>query len=109
MKDVSTNPNLRREATLYEKRLREFAIEVSLRKDLYDAFEAFRSNMKNDFSSLDPSQRRLVELMIRDMKQSGVWLEGEPFERVRRLKEELAGLETQFRKNLNENTDRIFI
>src|SRR3989338_5030792 len=86
MKDVSTNPNLRREATLYEKRLREFAIEVSLRKDLYDAFEAFRSNMKNDFSSLDPSQRRLVELMIRDMKQSGVWLEGEPFERVRRLK-----------------------
>ena len=108
MKDVSTNPNLRREATLYEKRLREFAIEVSLRKDLYDAFEAFRSNMKNDFSSLDPSQRRLVELMIRDMKQSGVWLEGEPFERVRRLKEELAGLETQFRQNLNENTDRIF-
>src|SRR3989338_7375114 len=108
MKDVSDNAILRKEAVLYEKKLKEFAIEISLRKDLYQAFEAFRKNMENDFSSLDPSDRRLVEIMIKDNRQSGVWLEGEKFVELRRLKKELAGLETEFRQNLNENTDKLF-
>lgn len=105
MKDVSTNPTLRKEAALYNRKMREFAIEMSLRKDLYEAFEAFRKNMKNDFSSLNASEQRLIETLARDFKQSGVWLEGDKFERLRALKNELAGLETEFRQNLNENKD----
>ncbi len=108
MKDVSSNPTLRKEAVLYEKKMKEFVIEMSLRKDLYQAFEAFRKNMKNDFSSLDASERRLLEIMAKDFRQSGVWLEGEKFERVRALKNELAALETEFKQNLNENKDTLF-
>ncbi|MBI3016888.1 MAG: Zn-dependent oligopeptidase [Deltaproteobacteria bacterium] len=107
MKDVSENLLLRQEATLYEKKAKEFMIEMTLRKDLYQAFEAFRKNMKNDFSSLDASDRRLIEIMSKDFRQSGVWLEGDKFERFRALKNELAGLETEFRQNLNENKDKV--
>ena len=107
MKDVSTNLLLRQEATLYEKKAKEFMIEMTLRKDLYQSFEAFRKNMKNDFLSLDASDRRLIEIMAKDFRQSGVWLEGDKFERFRALKNELAGLETEFRQNLNENKDKV--
>ncbi|MBI3019198.1 MAG: Zn-dependent oligopeptidase [Deltaproteobacteria bacterium] len=105
MKDVSTNPVLRKEAALYDRKVREFSIEVSLRKDLYEAFEAFRKNMGNDFSSLDVVERRLLELMAKDFRQSGVWLEGKKFEHLKALKKELAGLETEYHQNLNENKD----
>ncbi len=107
MKDVSTNSALRKEAALYDQKVQEFMIQISLRKDLYEAFQAFQKNMGNDFSTLDSSQQRLIELMVRDFKKSGVWLQGEKLEELRALKIELAKLETEFSQNLNENTDTL--
>lgn len=106
---VPTDEALRKEGFACEEKSSQFMVEVSLRKDLYNAFQQFRKNRKDDFSALPPSQQRLIELTIRDHRESGVWLEEDKLSQLRTLKTELSSLETRHSQNLVEDKSFIIV
>lgn len=56
------------------------------------------------WSSLDEAQRRIVDSAIRDMKNSGVALQGEAKEEFNKLQLEAAELSTKFSNNVLDST-----
>ncbi|HBQ21311.1 MAG: hypothetical protein A2Z91_06060 [Deltaproteobacteria bacterium GWA2_38_16] len=107
LKDVLVNTQSRHEASEAEKLIRQFKAEVLLRKDLFQAFETFKRNLKGDVSALDVEDQRLIAIWELKFKKSGVQLVGEEFQELCRLRSELIELEAEFSKNINDNVDTI--
>ncbi len=89
-----------KEANLCETRMAQFLTDIRLRKNMAQAFQDFCLNMSEDFSSLKPEERALVEYMRRIFRHSGSILEGEAYEAVRTLMRDLQPLISEFGQNL---------
>src|SRR5690606_21567266 len=82
-----------------EEKLSQFFVEVSTDKKLYEVVVKTKAST--------PIQERLLALMRIDFEKNGMNLNDADLEEFKRLKTELAKLEAEFSKNLNE--DQSFI
>jgi len=80
----------------------EFGIRLGQSRPLYDALCALRDGP--GWSRLDAAQQRIVGLLIRDARLSGVGLDGEARERFNAIQLELAELATRFGNNVLDAT-----
>ncbi|HZS39714.1 MAG TPA: M3 family metallopeptidase [Polyangia bacterium] len=101
MKEVHPDAEVRKAAAACEARAGKYFVQVSARKDLYQA-------MKDaDVRKLDAVDRRLVEITLRDFRRNGLELPDEDRQKLIEIRSRLAELGTQFSSNLDENTDTI--
>jgi oligopeptidase A len=76
--------------------------ELAQNLDLYGKFKALRTS--EDFESLSPARRRIVDNTLRDYRLGGAELPPEKKRRFAEIQDELAGLETKFSENILDAT-----
>ena len=79
-----------------------FFIRLGQSKPIYHALKAIRDG--DTWATLDATQRRIVESLVRDAELSGVGLEGEPQARFNVIQTELAELSTRFSNHVLDAT-----
>ena len=79
------------------KKLREFGVEISMRKDLFDLVVAFSE--AGGCEGLTAEQRRFVEREIRNGKRNGLHLDDEKRKEITQIKKRMADLATQGRRD----------
>jgi oligopeptidase A len=79
-----------------------FYIRLGQSKPLYQSLKAIQTG--EGWTGLDPTQRRIVESLVRDAELSGVGLEGEPQARFNAIQTELAELSTRFSNHVLDAT-----
>lgn len=84
------------------KKLSEFNVEISMRKDLFDLVTAFKS--KGRLDGLTDEQKRFVEKEIVYGRRNGLHLEDAKREEITTVKKRISELGTQFSSNLSEDT-----
>ena len=94
--------SLREASVAQSKRLNEFSVEMSMRKDIFDNVTAFKERCGLD--ALTAEQRRFVEREIVDGKRSGLHLDEANREKIKAIKKEISKLGTDFMSNLGEDT-----
>ena len=77
------------------KKLREFGVEISMRKDLFDLVAAFSE--RGGCEGLTAEQKRFVEREIRNGKRNGLHLDDEKRKEITEIKKKMADLGTQGR------------
>ena len=106
MKDIHTDAKVRAAAAACEEEAGKYAVRVGARKDLYLAMKGWLDG-KGKSEQLSVEQRRLVELAMRDFHRSGLDLPDAEREKLVKLRERLAELQTRFATNLDEDTTSI--
>lgn len=103
---VSTDKGLRDASTEAEKIMDEFAIEASMREDVYKLVEAaFQKG-----AELDPESQRLLEKERKSYIRNGLGLPAGPKrDRFKEIKLRLSQISTDFQKNLNEEDGGIWV
>jgi len=99
---VKNSPELREAYETVQPQVVQFSNKLSQSQPFYKAFKALHES--NDWSSLEPAQKRIVEAAIRNAELSGVGLEGEKRERFNEIQMELAELSTKFSNHVLDAT-----
>ena len=107
---VKNSPELREAYETVQPQVVQFSNKLNQSQPLYKAFKALREG--DDWSSLEPAQKRIVEAAIRDAELSGVGLEGEKRDSEALSKKEcfnaiqleLAEISTKFSNNVLDAT-----
>ena len=99
---VKNSPELREAYEAVQPQVVQFSNKLSQSQPFYKAFKALHES--NDWSSLEPAQKRIVEAAIRNAELSGVGLEGEKRERFNEIQMELAELSTKFSNHVLDAT-----
>lgn len=79
-----------------------FSLRMGQSRPLYEGLRALK--VGPGFGALDPTQRRIVDSMLRDAEHAGVGLEGEEREVFNVIQRELAESSTQFSNNVLDAT-----
>jgi thimet oligopeptidase len=106
LRDVHPNQKVREAAAQVEENAGKYLVQIASRRDLYKAMKGWLAG-SGQREVLDPQQRRLVELMMRDFRRNGLELGEKELARLVELRTRLTELSTSFAQNLNENTDNI--
>ena len=102
---VSTDQELRDASTKAEEMMDEFAIESSMREDVYGLVKATLEKGEK----LDPESERLLEKANKDYIRNGLGLPAGPKrDRFKEIKKRLSQLSIVFSKNLNEEVGGIW-
>ncbi|OFZ22926.1 MAG: hypothetical protein A2X94_14940 [Bdellovibrionales bacterium GWB1_55_8] len=96
---VSTDEKIHAEGAACEEKFGPFLVDVVTRKDLYDAMKEMTP--RND------AERRLFTETMQEFEKNGLKLPDEKLEQVKKLKQDLSVLETQFSTNLNNDTTSV--
>ena len=99
---VKNSDELRRAYESMQPEVVGFSIRLAQSRPLYDGLKALQQG--DAFSRLDATQRRIIELLLRDAELSGVGLEGPARERFNAIQTELAALGTQFSNHVLDAT-----
>ena len=99
---VATSKELRDASSEAEKKLEEFEVEMSMRKDVFDRVQAFSET--DEAKTLSPELKRYVEKNVRDGKRNGLHLDEDKREEIKNVKKRISELGVKFNKNLNEDT-----
>ncbi|RMG16583.1 MAG: M3 family peptidase [Planctomycetota bacterium] len=99
---VRNNEELRAAIEATQPVLAEWSARVSQDERLYRATQELYD--RADAAGLDPVQRRVLELDLRDFRLAGVDLPAEKKERYREIQVELAELSTRFANNVLDVT-----
>ncbi|HXZ83901.1 MAG TPA: M3 family peptidase, partial [Myxococcota bacterium] len=91
---VRNSPELRSAHEAVQPAVVVFALRVAQSKPIYDALVALEKSP--EFARLEPAQRRIVALLIRDARLAGIGLEGAARERFQAIATELAEHQTAF-------------
>jgi thimet oligopeptidase len=98
---VSTDAEIRAEASDCEAAISQFNIDLGIRRDLYQAIENAQAR--------HPKESRLLKMTKEYFEQNGLKLSDEDLKKVRELKGKLSDNENQFSENLNnDNTQVLF-
>lgn len=96
---VSTDANARDEASKCEEKYSKFMVDVFTRRELYEKVKPTQAK--------SPEDEVFLREMRRSFEQNGMALSDEKLAAFKKLKAELAELEAQFSKNLNEDTTTV--
>lgn len=99
---VKNSPELREAFETVQPQVIQFSSKISQSQPLYKAFKALHNS--EEWSNLEPAQKRIVEAAIRDAELSGVGLEGEKRERFNAIQLEIGELSTKFSNNVLDAT-----
>jgi thimet oligopeptidase len=108
LKEIHTNPDVRNAAAEVEERAGQYGVLIGARRDLYQAVKEYLANAGKT-ESLEPEQKRLLELMLRDFRRNGLELPDDKLKRLVEIRQRLTTLATEFQRHLNENEDQIVI
>ncbi|KAI9692965.1 MAG: hypothetical protein M1822_004960 [Bathelium mastoideum] len=96
---ISTDKALRDASTEAEKLMDQFAIDASMREDVYQLVDAALQKKEK----LDPESQRLLEKSYKDYVRNGLNIPAGPKrDRFKEIKKRLSDLSITFQKNLNE-------
>ena len=79
-----------------------FSLKQGQSKPIYDALEGLRAS--DAWAGLEPAQQRIADSLLRDMRHSGVGLEGEARERFNAIAQQQAELSTRFSNHVLDAT-----
>ncbi|MEQ8755356.1 MAG: M3 family metallopeptidase [Coleofasciculus sp. G1-WW12-02] len=99
---VKNSPELREAYETVQPKVVQFINTLNQSQPLYKAFKTLRDG--DEWRSLEPAQKRIVEAAIKDAQLSGVGLEGEVRERFNQIQMELAELSTKFSNHVLDAT-----
>ncbi|HET6613956.1 MAG TPA: M3 family metallopeptidase [Kofleriaceae bacterium] len=103
MSVVHPDEAVRDAARACEKEVEAFITELSLNRDLYDAFAAI------DTKGLDHDTARLVAHTLRDFRRAGVDKDEATREHLKEIDDKLVTLGQTFDKNLSEDVNSILV
>lgn len=96
---VSTDKDIRSASTEADRKLSEFEVEVSMRKDVFDNLVTFKENNKDP---LTPEASRVLDRLIKLGRRNGLHLPEEIQAEIKAIKNRMSNLSIDFSKNLNE-------
>ena len=99
---VKNDPALRAAHEAVQPQVVMLGIRAAQSRPLYEAFVALQKGP--EFAALEPAQRRIVDILVRDAVLSGVGLEGEAKQRFGAILTELAELQTTFSNHVLDAT-----
>jgi len=99
---VKNSPELREAYESVQPQVIQFFNKLSQSQPIYAAFKALKASQ--DWDSLDPAQKRIVDAAIKDAELSGIGLEGEKRDRFNAIQLELADLSTKFSNHVLDST-----
>ncbi len=99
---VKNDPELRTAHEAMQPDVVRFGIRVAQSRALYDAFVALQKGATA--AQLEPAQRRIVDVLVRDAVLAGVGLDGAAKERFNAILTELAELQTTFSNHVLDAT-----
>ena len=99
---VALDKDLRDASSEAEKKLDEFSVEMSMRKDIFDNIVAF--SLTDEAKGLGPELARYVEKSVIDGKRCGLHLPEDKRLEIKNIKKRISELGVNFNKNLNEDT-----
>lgn len=105
----ATHPEeiIRNEGDSCSIRVEKFLNELSSNEDLYNALFAY--SQLGEAKSLSGAKKKYLEDKIRDFNRSGFGLNKEKREFVRGIKNRLANIGLEFRRNISSYQDTLFI
>ena len=99
---VALDKDLRDASSEAEKKLDEFSVEMSMRKDIFDNIVAF--SLTDEAKGLGPELSRYVEKSVIDGRRNGLHLPEDKRLEIKNIKKRISELGVNFNKNLNEDT-----
>jgi len=100
--NVKNTEELRKAHEAMLPKVVEFSLRMGQSKPIYDGLVAIKDGPK--WGGLDESQRRVIDLKIRDAKHAGVGLQGEEKERFNEISQRLSQLGTDFSNHVLDAT-----
>ena len=104
---VSADETIRETALECEQKLDTYATGVGFREDLYKALRAYAES--DAAQNLEGEAARLLEYSLRDFRRNGFDLGADERAQVQRLKERLVTLGVEFRRNIDEYEDALWV
>ncbi|KAF2864423.1 zincin [Piedraia hortae CBS 480.64] len=106
---VSTDSKLRDASTEAEKKMEDFAIESSMREDIFKLVKEVYEKQKDD-EKLSPESRRLLEKDYKGYIRMGLDIPaGEKRDRFKTIQKRLSEISITFQKNLNEEQGGLWL
>ncbi len=105
MARVHTDSAVRDAAQEAEQRLITWSSDLTFRRDLYEAIEAFAAS--EEAGALSGEKARLLEFVRRDFRRAGHGLSEDDRAEVKRIRTRLVELDVAFSRNIDEYSDGI--
>jgi oligopeptidase A len=103
LQNVEDNPELRKAVEASQPERVAFELRFSQSRPIYDAVTAI-SNNPSVYNKLNPVQKRIVDITVKDFKTSAVGLDPEKRKEYNALVDQLAVLTTNFTNNVLDAT-----
>lgn len=108
MKDFYLNEEIREKCSEISTELSKWAIDISMRKDLYEKYKYYETN-KFESEKLTEEEQTAFKDMMLDYSLKGLFLNGDNFDRLKEIKKEISELCSQFSLNLSNEKHTEYI
>ena len=107
LSNVAPDAALRDAAHEVEQRLAGYSTSIGFREDVFAALTAYAAQPEAE--SLGPIEARFLDHALRDFRRTGFALDEKVRARVQELKEHLVTLGLEFRRNIDESDDALWL